>query len=48
MSRQRQSATGRNREAANTQKLRHHFTETAKRVELEFIRFAAWLRMAWG
>jgi hypothetical protein len=48
MSEPRQAASGCNREAANIKLLQSYFTESAKRVKLEFIRFAAWWRMAWG
>lgn len=37
-----------NAKAANIKQLQCHFTEIAKRVQLEFIRLAAWWRMALG
>lgn len=37
-----------NTEQVNMKQVQYHFTELAKRVKLEFIRIAVWLRMAWG
>jgi hypothetical protein len=34
--------------AANSKQIERHFTESAKRVKLEFIRLAAWLSIAKG
>ena len=47
MNRQREAATGCNREAAKIKQLHRHFTATMHRGKLEFIRLSAWLRMAW-
>ncbi|MCQ8180517.1 hypothetical protein NP603_05325 [Methylomonas sp. SURF-1] len=48
MTRQRQAATGRNREAAFFRILQRNFTGTIKRIKLEFIRLPVWWRIAWG
>lgn len=37
-----------NTEQTNIKQVQRHFTESAKRVKLEFIRLAIWLQMAWG
>lgn len=44
----RKTALHGNARAAKAKQLHAYFTESAKRVKLEFIRFAAWWRMAWG
>jgi hypothetical protein len=37
-----------NTEQAVYQKLQNHFTQTVRRVKLEFIRLAAWLSIVGG
>lgn len=34
--------------AANIKQFHSHFTQATAAVKLEFIRIAAWLRLAWG
>lgn len=48
MTGQRKAANGGNRKAANIKNMPIHFTQSAKRVKLEFIRLAVWLSMAKG
>lgn len=42
------AATGWNRKAANLEEMRSYFINSARPIKLEVIRFAVWLRLAWG
>lgn len=48
MTGQRRAATGQHREAAQTNYLRFHFTQSADRVKAEFVRIVIWLQIAGG
>lgn len=48
MTNQRKTAIGGNAMAAKSKQMQRHFTESAKRVKLEFVRLAAWLSIAKG